>query len=176
MQAVASEMNLSETAFLLPEDDGYRLRWFTPKMEVDLCGHATLASAHVLWTEGRVPAASTINFHTDGGLLKAARQSRCCEGNSLLRSERIGQVACNSVEIREMTAQDYDDVAELWRNTEGVGLSEGDTKEEITAYLARNFDNEPGEAFWKQIGWRERGDLKVLQKPTPNGALGIQST
>ena len=54
MQAVAAEMNLSETAFLLEQDNGYRLRWFTPKIEVDLCGHATLASAHVLWT-GCVP-------------------------------------------------------------------------------------------------------------------------
>jgi PhzF family phenazine biosynthesis protein len=47
MQCVAMEMNLSETAFLLPEGDGYRLRWFTPAVEVDLCGHATLASAHI---------------------------------------------------------------------------------------------------------------------------------
>ena len=64
MQAVAAEMNLSETAFLVHEDDGYRLRWFTPKVEVDLCGHATLASAHVLWTEERVPLDKPINFHT----------------------------------------------------------------------------------------------------------------
>ncbi len=48
MQAVAREMNLSETAFLLPQDDGFNLRWFTPAMEVELCGHATLASAHTL--------------------------------------------------------------------------------------------------------------------------------
>src|SRR5688500_2029963 len=49
MQAVASEMNLSETAFLVRDGDGYNLRWFTPQVEVDLCGHATLAGAHVLW-------------------------------------------------------------------------------------------------------------------------------
>ena len=52
MQSVAAEMNLSETAFLLPEGDGYRLRWFTPAVEVSLCGHATLASAHILWESG----------------------------------------------------------------------------------------------------------------------------
>ncbi len=52
MQQVGTEMNLSETAFLHPEADGYRLRWFTPKVEVDLCGHATLASAHALWDTG----------------------------------------------------------------------------------------------------------------------------
>ena len=53
---VAAEMNLAETAFLHPEGDGFRLRWFTPLVEVDLCGHATLASAHVLWESGRLPA------------------------------------------------------------------------------------------------------------------------
>ena len=74
MQAVAAEMNLSETAFLLEQDDGYRLRWFTPKIEVDLCGHATLASAHVLWSEGRVPLEQEIHFHTNSGLLKACRR------------------------------------------------------------------------------------------------------
>ena len=57
MQNVACEMNLSETAFVRPLDDreGFELRWFTPKVEVDLCGHATLASAHVLWEERRLP-------------------------------------------------------------------------------------------------------------------------
>ena len=79
MQAVASEMNLSETAFLLKEADGYRLRWFTPKVEVDLCGHATLASAHVLWTEGYVGSAATINFYTKSGVLRAARKEALIE-------------------------------------------------------------------------------------------------
>lgn len=79
MQAVAAEMNLSETAFLVEEGDGYRLRWFTPKVEVDLCGHATLASAHVLWTEGRLPVDQTISFHTKSGLLKAVRRDGLIE-------------------------------------------------------------------------------------------------
>lgn len=51
MQAVSAEMNFSETAFLVKQEDGYDLRWFTPTVEVNLCGHATLASAHVLWSE-----------------------------------------------------------------------------------------------------------------------------
>ena len=51
MQQVANEMNLSETAFLVAQDDGYQLRWFTPQVEVELCGHATLASAHILWEQ-----------------------------------------------------------------------------------------------------------------------------
>ncbi len=79
MQAVAAEMNLSETAFLLKQDSGFRLRWFTPKIEVDLCGHATLASAHVLWTEDRVPLDEEIHFHTNSGLLKACRRSDLIE-------------------------------------------------------------------------------------------------
>src|SRR4029077_9573386 len=64
MQDVAREMNLSENAFLHAEDDGYALRWFTPRIEVALCGHATLASAHVLWQDGHLPADRRARFHT----------------------------------------------------------------------------------------------------------------
>src|SRR6266850_2851891 len=74
MQDVAREMNLAETAFLHPENEGYRLRWFTPAVEVALCGHATLASAHVLWEEGRLPAGRQARFHTQSGLLTADRR------------------------------------------------------------------------------------------------------
>jgi PhzF family phenazine biosynthesis protein len=69
MQNVAREMNLSETAFLFPEQNGYRLRWFGPKEEVDLCGHATLASAHVLWEDRREPPDREITFFTRSGIL-----------------------------------------------------------------------------------------------------------
>ena len=71
MQAVAMEMNLSETAFITPQEDGFGLRWFTPVTEVNLCGHATLASAHVLWQEGRLKTESQARFHTRSGLLSA---------------------------------------------------------------------------------------------------------
>jgi PhzF family phenazine biosynthesis protein len=71
LRAVAAEMNLSETAFLLPEGDGFRLRWLTPTVEVDLCGHATLASAHVLWQERRADRGAAIRFHTRSGTLTA---------------------------------------------------------------------------------------------------------
>jgi PhzF family phenazine biosynthesis protein len=73
MMSVASEMNLSETAFLQKHADGFRLRWFTPKAEVTLCGHATLASAHVLWEEGMVGQSEDIHFHTMSGVLTARR-------------------------------------------------------------------------------------------------------
>jgi predicted PhzF superfamily epimerase YddE/YHI9 len=72
--AVAREMNLSETAFLVPRDDGYDLRWFTPAIEVALCGHATLASAHVLWEDGHLAAGRQARFHTRSGLLLADRR------------------------------------------------------------------------------------------------------
>jgi predicted PhzF superfamily epimerase YddE/YHI9 len=71
MQQLAAEMNLSETAFLHAEGDGHRLRWFTPAVEVDLCGHATLASAHVLWETGSAPPGRPLRFHTRSGLLTA---------------------------------------------------------------------------------------------------------
>jgi PhzF family phenazine biosynthesis protein len=74
MQQVAREMNLSETAFLCQRPDGFDLRWFTPAIEVDLCGHATLASAHVLWEDGHLAAATPARFHTRSGLLTATRQ------------------------------------------------------------------------------------------------------
>jgi PhzF family phenazine biosynthesis protein len=73
MQAIAREMNLSETAFLLPRSDGYQLRWFTPSTEVDLCGHATLASAHALWEAGHLAPDQPAHFHTRSGLLRAER-------------------------------------------------------------------------------------------------------
>lgn len=76
MQAVAAEMNLSETAFLLPIDDGYQLRWFTPAAEVDLCGHATLASAHMLWSEGHLTPDQEARFQTRSGLLTATRSGK----------------------------------------------------------------------------------------------------
>jgi predicted PhzF superfamily epimerase YddE/YHI9 len=71
MQLVAREMNLSETAFLYPIDDGYHLRWFTPTVEVDLCGHGTLATAHLLFEDGHVSKAEPISFQTRSGKLTA---------------------------------------------------------------------------------------------------------
>jgi PhzF family phenazine biosynthesis protein len=79
MQGVAREMNLSETAFLVRQADGFALRWFTPTTEVDLCGHATLASAHALWEAGHLLADEPARFHTRSGLLTARRVGRRIE-------------------------------------------------------------------------------------------------
>ncbi|MFM7529091.1 MAG: PhzF family phenazine biosynthesis protein [Nodosilinea sp.] len=81
MQRVAREMNLSETAFFYPEADGYRLRWFTPTTEVDLCGHATLATAHILWSEGYLAEHLQARFYTHSGVLTARRQENWIELN-----------------------------------------------------------------------------------------------
>ncbi len=81
MQAVAREMNLSETAFLLPQTDGFNLRWFTPAVEVKLCGHATLASAHILFETGVLRPDAQARFHTLSGLLTAERRGDWIELN-----------------------------------------------------------------------------------------------
>ena len=81
MQRVAAEMNLSETAFLVRRPDGFDLRWFTPVIEVALCGHATLASAHALWENGDVPRGEIARFHTKSGVLTAEQQGDWIELN-----------------------------------------------------------------------------------------------
>src|SRR4051794_35291245 len=73
MRNVAREMNLSETAFLYRDGSAFALRWFTPSVEVDLCGHATLASAHVLWQTGVLQPPEQARFQTRSGLLRAER-------------------------------------------------------------------------------------------------------
>lgn len=77
MQAVAAEMNLSETAFVAPHEDpfkrAWRLRWFTPAVEVDLCGHATLATAHILFTQGYLRPTEKAAFYTRSGVLTCTR-------------------------------------------------------------------------------------------------------
>lgn len=73
MQNIAMEMNLAETAFLYRQGEGYNLRWFTPEVEIDLCGHATLASAHILWETGELEKDQEAVFHTKSGRLSAKR-------------------------------------------------------------------------------------------------------
>jgi PhzF family phenazine biosynthesis protein len=79
MQKLAQEMNLSETAFVQQQEDGYNLRWFTPTTEVPLCGHATLASAHVLWSEGYLAEDKIARFHTQSGVLVAKKEGEWIE-------------------------------------------------------------------------------------------------
>jgi predicted PhzF superfamily epimerase YddE/YHI9 len=79
LRHVAREMNLPATAFLVRRDDEFDLRWLTPSVEIDLCGHATLASAHVLWEEGHLPRGAQARFRTRSGLLTAERRGEWIE-------------------------------------------------------------------------------------------------
>lgn len=79
LQNVALEMNLAETAFLVPNSNGYDLRWFTPRVEVDLCGHATIASALALAQLGKLPDNASVSFATRSGILHAARRGKRIE-------------------------------------------------------------------------------------------------
>ncbi|HLJ23641.1 MAG TPA: PhzF family phenazine biosynthesis protein [Candidatus Acidoferrales bacterium] len=81
MHLVAREMNLSETAFLVKRDRGYDLRWFTPTVEIELCGHATLASAHVLWEDGHIDPNEPASFCTKSGVLTARKKDDWIEMN-----------------------------------------------------------------------------------------------
>lgn len=89
LQKLAAEMNLSETAFVSPVDSSvhphpgneFQLRWFTPAYEVDLCGHATLASAHALWSEGKVEKSTEIRFHTKTGVLTCTHNQHAIQLN-----------------------------------------------------------------------------------------------
>lgn len=81
LQQVASEMNLAVTAFLSSQDDGYRLRWFSSQVELELCGHGTLASAHTLWEQGYLAHDVQARFFTRGGFLTARRDGKWIELN-----------------------------------------------------------------------------------------------
>ena len=81
MQSVAAEMNLSETAFAQRHGPDFDLRWFTPTMEVDLCGHATLATAHALWTNNLSQTGQPIRFHTRSGVLACVQSGTFIELN-----------------------------------------------------------------------------------------------
>lgn len=104
LQAVAREMNLSETAFLVKQPDHFDLRWFTPAVEVDLCGHATLASAHVLWQQGQATS-DEIRFSTKSGILKAMRHGDAIELDFPLKPEEPAQAPAGLLEALGTSAR-----------------------------------------------------------------------
>jgi PhzF family phenazine biosynthesis protein len=104
LQAVGMEMNLSETAFLVKNADGFDLRWFTPKVEVDLCGHATLAPAHVLWHQGLAKPGEEIRFSTKSGILKASVRGQDIELDFPLKPEEPAQAPPGLVEALGVSA------------------------------------------------------------------------
>jgi PhzF family phenazine biosynthesis protein len=92
MQAVAAEVNLSETAFVRKLAAGYQLRWFTPVIEVDLCGHATLASAHALWTAGIADSGQPLRFDTRSGVLTCTRDGKAASPVERVNMGRLYKV------------------------------------------------------------------------------------
>lgn len=112
MQRVAAEMNLSETAFLYPIESGYHLRWFTPKKEVKLCGHATLASAQLLWEGHHVAPDRPIAFVTLSGILTARREGIWIELDFPVKSVIPAEPLPGLIEALNVTPQfvgRYDD-------------------------------------------------------------------
>lgn len=130
MQAIATEMNLSETAFLHPIENGYSLRWFTPATEVDLCGHATLAAAHVLWHEGHIAPTDTARFNTRSGWLSAVqKEDGWIEMDFPTRPVRSAHVMpqlisalCCGGNIRSVSKNDTNYLVELHSETALQGL------------------------------------------------------
>ena len=119
MQQVAAEMNLAETAFLVPTAPArYGLRWFTPVTEVPLCGHATLASAHALWTTGRTPPGESITFDTLSGALVAR------PGDGVITIDLPARRAV-SAEIPDIVRRTIG-VTKVWTGSVGKGPSNVD--------------------------------------------------
>lgn len=104
MQQLAQEMNLSETAFLLWQKEGFNLRWFTPAVEVDLCGHATLASAHILWEQEYLQSGEQARFITRSGLLTADRQGDWIELDFPAKLEEPATAPPHLIEALGITA------------------------------------------------------------------------
>ena len=118
LQAVAAEMNLSETAFLVQQPLHFDLRWFTPMVEVDLCGHATLASAHVLWHQGFVGATEQIRFSTKSGILTASLTGDCIELDFPLKPEQpaeppTGLLEALGIQARYVGLSQFDFLVEV---------------------------------------------------------------
>lgn len=131
MQAIALEMNLSETAFLhsLKAENSYSLRWFTPAVEVDLCGHATLASAHVLWSEGYLSKSAIAKFQTKSGWLQASKQGDWIEMNFPVQPVHLSHVMpqlikslCCGGNIRSVSKNDVNYLVEVQSESALAGL------------------------------------------------------
>jgi PhzF family phenazine biosynthesis protein len=103
LSRVAREMNQSETAFLVGRNNDFELRWFTPAIEVDLCGHATLASAHVLWSTGAAHREKPISFHTRSGVLTATRSGDQIELDFPLLREEPAEAPSGLIEALGVT-------------------------------------------------------------------------
>ena len=107
MQAVANEMNHSETAFVLKHKNGFDIRYFTPSTEVPLCGHATLAAAFILWNEGAVAQSESIVFYAKGGTLKLKKEKDSIQmdfpTSSFQKIKYSDQAVLNTLSIKPLS-------------------------------------------------------------------------
>jgi PhzF family phenazine biosynthesis protein len=127
MRDVASEMNLSETAFLVRDGDAFHLRWFTPAMEVSLCGHATLASAHVLWECGHLKPGEQARFHTLSGLLTADQRGEWIEMDFPMKADEPAEAPPHlsealGTQLKYVGRNQFDYIAEVESETVVRGL------------------------------------------------------
>jgi len=151
MQSVAAEMNLSETAFLCPKKDGYHLRWFTPKTEVRLCGHATLASAHILYEFGYYEESETIEFYTLSGTLTSSFDN----GTILLDFPRLEPTVIETPQVL------IEALGQIPLST----VVSGDTHvlaELENESLVRNFDSD-----FEKISKLPQGEVMITAKAEP---------
>ena len=127
MQNIAAEMNLSETAFLVREGDRFHLRWFTPALEVALCGHATLASAHALWECGHLKPGEQARFRTLSGILTADRRGEWIEMDFPVKADEPADAPpylskALGAELKYVGKNDLDYIAEVESETALRGL------------------------------------------------------
>ncbi len=128
MQQMAQEMNLSETAFVCLYARALHLRWFTPTVEVELCGHATLASAHVLWETGYLQPKEVVHFHTHSGVLSARRTGVRGELIELdFPAERVEEVAMSPDLARALAVP----VTSSWKTKGMIYLVETDSEQTL---------------------------------------------
>jgi PhzF family phenazine biosynthesis protein len=169
MQNVAAEMNLSETAFLLKQNDGWSLRWFTPKVEVDLCGHATLATAHVLAEIGFLKNGGEVGFHTNSGLLTARSSTDGIELNFPAKPEQPSSAPAGLIEalqgdLPKVSDSSVVDLREVTFHVRYIGKNQFDflievETEEMVRRLAPDFER------LKQV--RARGVIITARSSKP---------
>ena len=159
MQAVATEMNLSETAFLTPKGNDYNLRWFTPSTEVDLCGHATLASAHILYELGFYDPDETIFFHTKGGLISSTFDH--------------GTIELDMPLIQPVPAESFPMLEEILGQVP-LAVARSEDKAILLAEIAHSADIEAFDPDFKKIASLEETDL-ILTSTCSDGKIDFVS-
>jgi len=192
LHQVAAEMNLSETAFVVPNADGFNLRWLTPQVEVDLCGHATLASAFVLWHAGLAPPERPISFNTRSGTLTAARRGDAIELDFPLQvanemAPPVGMLEALGATAKFVGKSNFDYLVEVESESALRALSPDFRALAsvpvrgviVTARSARDEFDFVSRFFAPASHWRERSgkiEFKAYQASARGGSVGVRIT